>query len=169
MKFLDAILTNNSTDDHCKEFVNQGGVQALMKILCLPNLPLDFPSTASCHAVTSVAKSIVALTHEFTVMKDGLVNLRTILDNVESCHKKLKASGGSAILAELASCSNPVQALNDCKATPLIHGLSAIHSHILLFTVLSKTGMVSHQLITPQKFLLSYELNNLQHRSKFLL
>jgi hypothetical protein len=26
MKFVDAILSNNSTDDHCKEFVNQEGL-----------------------------------------------------------------------------------------------------------------------------------------------
>ncbi len=26
MKFVDAILSNNSTDDHCREFVNQKGL-----------------------------------------------------------------------------------------------------------------------------------------------
>lgn len=47
MKFIDAILSNNSTDDHCREFVNQGGLVPLLKILGLPNLPVDCPVTTS--------------------------------------------------------------------------------------------------------------------------
>ena len=39
MKFVDAILSNNSTDDHCREFVSQKGLVPLMGILGLPNLP----------------------------------------------------------------------------------------------------------------------------------
>lgn len=33
MKFVDAILSNNSTDDHCREFVAQKGLTPLMRIL----------------------------------------------------------------------------------------------------------------------------------------
>ena len=59
MKFLDAILSNNSTDDHCREFVTQQGIKPLMSVFSLPNLPLDFPNTASCQAVSAVCKSIL--------------------------------------------------------------------------------------------------------------
>jgi len=33
MKFVDAILSNNATDDHCREFVLQKGLLPLMGIL----------------------------------------------------------------------------------------------------------------------------------------
>lgn len=59
MKFVDAILSNNSTDDHCREFVNQGGLQPLLRILSLPNLPVDSPITASAQGVAAVCKSIL--------------------------------------------------------------------------------------------------------------
>ena len=48
MKFVDAILSNNATDDHCREFVTQKGLVPLMGILGLPNLPIDFPTHAAC-------------------------------------------------------------------------------------------------------------------------
>lgn len=59
MKFVDAILSNNSTDDHCREFVAQGGLQPLLRILSLPNLPVDSPITTSAQAVAAVCKSIL--------------------------------------------------------------------------------------------------------------
>lgn len=61
MKFVDAILSNNSTDDHCREFVAQGGLQPLLRILSLPNLPVDSPITASAQAVAAVCKSILVI------------------------------------------------------------------------------------------------------------
>lgn len=63
MKFVDAILSNNSTDDHCREFVAQGGLQPLLRILSLPNLPVDSPITASAQAVAAVCKSILVSFH----------------------------------------------------------------------------------------------------------
>jgi E3 ubiquitin-protein ligase HUWE1 len=62
MKFLEAILSNNSTDDHCREFVNLGGLKSLLSILSLPNLPVtsfNSPITATAQAVASVCKSIL--------------------------------------------------------------------------------------------------------------
>lgn len=59
MKFVDAILSNNSTDDHCREFVAQGGLQPLLRILSLPNLPVDNPITTSAQGVAAVCKSIL--------------------------------------------------------------------------------------------------------------
>lgn len=51
MKFVDAILSNISTDDHCREFVNQDGLGPLLKILSLPYLRVDSPITASAQLV----------------------------------------------------------------------------------------------------------------------
>lgn len=59
MKFVEAILTNNSTDDHCREFVTQKGLEPLMSILGLPNLPIDFPTSPACQTVAIVCKSIL--------------------------------------------------------------------------------------------------------------
>lgn len=59
MKFVEAILSNNSTDDHCKEFVTQNGLQPLMSILGMPNLSIDFPASQACHAVSIVCKAIL--------------------------------------------------------------------------------------------------------------
>jgi E3 ubiquitin-protein ligase HUWE1 len=56
MKFVESILSNNTTDDHCQEFVNQKGLLPLVTILGLPNLPIDF---AACQAVAGVCKSIL--------------------------------------------------------------------------------------------------------------
>ena len=57
--FLDAILSNNSTDDHMREFINQGGMKPLLNLLSLPVLPLDFPSSAACTAITGACRSIM--------------------------------------------------------------------------------------------------------------
>lgn len=57
--FLDAILSNNSTDDHMREFIQQGGMQPLLKLLSLPVLPLDFPTSPACTAITGACRSIM--------------------------------------------------------------------------------------------------------------
>lgn len=59
MRFVDAILSNNSTDDHCQEFLAQNGLVPLFKILQLPNLPLDFPLLPACYSVSTVFKTIL--------------------------------------------------------------------------------------------------------------
>lgn len=57
--FLDAILSNNSTDDHMREFIGQGGMHPLLMLLSLPVLPLDFPTSAACTAITGACRSIM--------------------------------------------------------------------------------------------------------------
>ena len=97
MKFVDAILSNNATDDHCREFVTQRGLVPLMGILGLPNLPIDFPTNAACQAVSAVSKSILNLAHEPQVLKEGLSHLNDVLMNLEPL------PGGSVLLRELVN------------------------------------------------------------------
>lgn len=59
MKFVGAILSNNSTEDHCKEFVALGGLKYIVKLLSLPNLPADYAVTPAAQAVANVCKSIL--------------------------------------------------------------------------------------------------------------
>ena len=69
MKFVEAILSNNTTDDHCREFVTQNGLYPLMGILGLPNLPIDFPTSPACQAVASVCKAILVNIYLFLTIK----------------------------------------------------------------------------------------------------
>ena len=79
MKFVEAILSKNSTDDHCKEFVKQKGLVPLLQILSLPNLPIDFPSST----VAQVCKAILHLAREQQVIDQALNSLAEALTKCE--------------------------------------------------------------------------------------
>ena len=76
-----------------REFVLQKGLEPLMGILGLPNLPIDFPTHAACQAVSAVSKSILNLAHEPQVLKSGLSCLNDVLKNLEPLHKPLDPPG----------------------------------------------------------------------------
>ncbi len=116
MKFVDAILSNNSTDDHCREFVQQKGLVPLMGILGLPNLPIDFPTHQACQSVAAVSKSILTLAHEPQVLKQGLLHLNDVLKALEPLHRPLDAPGGSVLLRELVTA--PV--ISEATANPQV-------------------------------------------------
>lgn len=140
MKFVDAILSNNSTDDHCREFVQQKGLVPLMGILGLPNLPIDFPAHAACQAVAAVSKSILNLAHEPNVLRQGLLHLNDVLKNLENLHKPVEPPGGSVLLRELVSAVNIGEATANPQATPLLHNMSAAHAYIQMFVHICRTG-----------------------------
>merc|ERR1712045_160964 len=145
MKFVDAILSNNATDDHCREFVQQKGLVPLMGILVLPNLPIDFPTQPACQAVSAVSKSILNLAHEPTVLKEGLSHLEEVLKNLEPLHNPLEPPGGSVLLRELvnATCQSQgegQQATTNPTATPLLHQMAAAHAYIQMFVTVNRTG-----------------------------
>ncbi|KAK7483667.1 hypothetical protein BaRGS_00025100, partial [Batillaria attramentaria] len=140
MKFVEAILSNNSTDDHCREFVAQKGLLPLMGILGLPNLPIDFPASPACQAVASVCKSILTLSREPQVMKQGLLHLNDVLQKLEPLHKPLGEPGGSVLLQELASASSQPDATLSPQATPLLHALAAAHAYITMFVHVCRMG-----------------------------
>ncbi|CAF0789519.1 unnamed protein product [Adineta steineri] len=81
MRFFEGVISNNTTDDHGKEFVKLGGLKSLLDILQMKNLPVDFPSSKACHCVAALCKS----TFTFLLNDDQLIeiiipNLDTILD-----------------------------------------------------------------------------------------
>ncbi|KAF8790741.1 E3 ubiquitin-protein ligase HUWE1 like protein [Argiope bruennichi] len=140
MRFVDAILSNNSTDDHCREFVRQKGLVPLMAILGLPNLPIDFPVTPTCQAVSSVCKSILNLAHEPQVLKQGLLHLNEVLQCLEQLHRPVDPPGGSVLLEELISAPNMNDATLSAQTTPLLHYMSAAHAYIIMFVHVCRTG-----------------------------
>lgn len=140
MKFVDAVLSNNSTDDHCKEFVKQGGLVPLLKILGLPNLPVDCPVTAAAQAVASVCKSILNLAHESKVLKQGLTQLGEVLQSLKPLCSNLDKPGTSILLHELANAPNLETAFTNPSATPLLHAMNAAHGYVLMFVHVCRTG-----------------------------
>ncbi|KAG8199864.1 hypothetical protein JTE90_015857 [Oedothorax gibbosus] len=140
MRFVDAILSNNSTDDHCREFVKQKGLVPLMSILGLPNLPIDFPVTPTCQAISSVCKSILNLAHEPQVLKQGLLHLNEVLHCLEQLHRPVDPPGGSVLLEELISAPNVNEATQIAQSTPLLHYMSAAHAYIIMFIHICRTG-----------------------------
>ncbi|XP_072102563.1 E3 ubiquitin-protein ligase HUWE1 isoform X5 [Mobula birostris] len=140
MKFVESILSNNTTDDHCQEFVTQKGLQPLVCILGLPNLPIDFPTSAACQAVAGVCKSILTLSHELKVLQEGLIQLDTILSSLEPLHRPIDTPGGSVLLRELANAGNVADATLSAQATPLLHSLTAAHAYIMMFVHTCRVG-----------------------------
>ncbi|KAI4823709.1 hypothetical protein KUCAC02_012283, partial [Chaenocephalus aceratus] len=140
MKFVESILSNNTTDDHCQEFVNQKGLLPLVSILGLPNLPIDFPTSAACQAVAGVCKSILTLSHEPKVLQEGLCQLDSILSSLEPLHRPIEVPGGSVLLRELANAGHVTDATLSARATPLLHALTAAHAYILMFVHTCRVG-----------------------------
>ena len=140
MKFVDAILSNNNTDDHCKEFITQNGLVPLLGTLGLKNLPIDFPISQACQSVASVCKSILSLAHESGVLQRGLHCLNEKLHALAPLHEALPPPGGSVLLRELASAPNPAEATTSPQSTPLLHTLSSVHAYIMMLVHVGKTS-----------------------------
>ncbi|XP_066927721.1 E3 ubiquitin-protein ligase HUWE1-like isoform X2 [Clytia hemisphaerica] len=136
-KFLDNILSNNGTDDHCVEFVRLDGLQPLYGLLQMPNFPLEFPLMTACQSIAQVSKSIAMLSQETKVFKEGLKQLNDLMDNLDQLYANVKTSG-SVLLNELAGTDNPLEALYDSTQTPIVHAMSAVHAYINVFVYLSR-------------------------------
>lgn len=140
VKFVDAILSHNSTDDHCREFVRQNGLEPLIKILGLPNLPLDFPSSSACQAIGTVGRSILVLCQEHQLLQQGLEHLTETLKILEPLNNSLTQSGQSLLLQEVIKCPKPFIAMNSSQQTPLLHAMAATQSYVNMFTYICRAG-----------------------------
>ncbi|XP_032242084.2 E3 ubiquitin-protein ligase HUWE1 isoform X2 [Nematostella vectensis] len=142
VKFVDAILSNNSTDDHCQEFVRHKGLLPLLSIFGLPNLPLDFPSTPSCQAVSSVCKSLLMLAHEPQVLKQGQLFLKNSLNKLQSSVYCPTENTDLSICHEVVSAAKPAQAMHSPQQTPLLHAVTAVHAYVSMFLYVSRAGQM---------------------------
>ncbi|KAM5145307.1 E3 ubiquitin-protein ligase HUWE1 isoform 14-T14 [Mantella aurantiaca] len=166
MKFVESILSNNTTDDHCQEFVSQKGLLPLVTILGLPNLPIDFPTSAACQAVAGVCKSILTLSHEPKVLQEGLFQLDSILSSLDPLHRPIESPGGSVLLRELASAGNVADATLSAQATPLLHALTAAHAYIMMFVHTCRVGQSEIRAISVNQWGSQLGLNVLNKLSQ---
>ncbi|XP_050313082.1 E3 ubiquitin-protein ligase HUWE1 isoform X3 [Anthonomus grandis grandis] len=153
MKFIDAILSNNSTDDHCREFVQKGGLKPLLQLLGLPNLPADCPVTNPAQAVATVCKSILNLAHEPFLFQEGLQQLSDVLDRLKPLTNPPEEPvvlGGSRLLMELANAPDPAAAFNNSQVTPLLHAMGAAHGYVLMFVHVCRTGQTEIRSLSLQ-------------------
>ncbi|XP_059618382.1 E3 ubiquitin-protein ligase HUWE1 [Phlebotomus argentipes] len=152
MKFIDAILSKSNSDDHCREFVNQGGLRPLLQVLALPNLPVDCPVTASAQSVAAVCKSIMSLAFEPMVLGIALEHLSEIVTRLEPLQRRLECPGGSVLLSELAHCPDPELAFATPAFTPLLHAISAAHGYIVMLVHVCRTGQNNVRTVSLQKW-----------------
>ncbi|XP_076261399.1 HECT, UBA and WWE domain containing E3 ubiquitin protein ligase 1 isoform X2 [Rhynchophorus ferrugineus] len=154
MKFIDAILSNNSTDDHCREFVQKGGLRPLLCLLGLPNLPADCPAINPAQAVATVCKSILNLAQEPFLFQEGLRQLSQVLVRLRPLCAPMEESktsmGGSRLLMELASTSDAAAAFSSAQATPLLHAMGAAHGYVLMFVHVCRTGQTDIRSLSLQ-------------------
>lgn len=145
MRFVDAILTNNSTDDHVREFLRQDGLAPLLRLMRLKNLPIDFPTTPACAGISNVCRSILGLARDPRVVQEAMKCLDEVLKELEVLHKPLSSPGGSVLLEEygqIASNTNISDPNVLSNLTPLLHSMSAAHAYVLMFSCITRSNHI---------------------------
>ncbi|CAF4114676.1 unnamed protein product, partial [Rotaria magnacalcarata] len=148
MRFVEGVISNNTTDDHGKEFVKLGGLKPLLDILQMKNLPIDFPSSQACQCVAALCKStLTLLVKDNKLIEMIITNLDAILNSLADFYSN-RTYDGSLLIEELARAASssassnlpvdPMDAINQSSLTPILHQLSIVHSHISLLISLCK-------------------------------
>ncbi|XP_067638187.1 E3 ubiquitin-protein ligase HUWE1 isoform X2 [Eurosta solidaginis] len=140
MKFIDAIFSNSSNGDHCREFVMHGGLLPLLRLLSLPNLPIDSPVSTTAQAVANVCKSILNLAHDTSVIDIALEELSKIMDNLKPLVLNFNFPGGSILLHELIGCPKLDDGFSTADYTPLLHNMSSVHGYVVLLVHLCRNA-----------------------------
>ena len=83
------------------------------------------------------------LSHEPQVLKQGLLHLNDVLNELEPIHRFLDAPGSSILVHELANAQNVSEPMLSAQATPVLHHLASAHAYITMFTHVCKVGQVS--------------------------
>jgi hypothetical protein len=150
IRFLFSILNNNATDDHFREFVQKDGLDPLLSIPSLPNMPITFPISPACQSVAVTCRGLLSVAVQpevFTQCIQRLTDILLKLNDAWSGHH----THGSVLLHELACSSNPAIALESAQMSPLLHCMVSAHSYINILSVLCKvtqsdikTLMINH-------------------------
>uniref|UniRef100_A0A1A9ZLS0 HECT-type E3 ubiquitin transferase n=1 Tax=Glossina pallidipes TaxID=7398 RepID=A0A1A9ZLS0_GLOPL len=140
MKFIEAIFSNSSNGENCREFVLYGGLKPLLQLLSLPNLPVDSPISTTALAVANVAKSILNVSHETKVIDISLQQLLEIVDQLEPLILQFDFPNGSILFRELLSCPNVNEGFSNAEFTPLLHKMSAVHGYVVMLVHLCRNA-----------------------------
>jgi len=82
------------------------------------------------------------LSYEPQVLTQALEHLNDVLQSLEPIHQFVDAPGSSVLLQELANAQTLPDSTISAHTMPLLHGLSAVHSCINVFTHICKVGQV---------------------------
>jgi E3 ubiquitin-protein ligase HUWE1 len=87
------------------------------------------------------------LAHEPRVLKEGLLQLSKVLEQLKPLRNPVKIPGSSDLLQELAAAPNLDTAFSSAAATPLLHAMGAAHGYVVMFVHVCRTGQVSSLLL----------------------
>ena len=59
VRFLDAILSQNNTDDHMQEFIKQGGLDPMIKLLAITPLAAESTYASANSAIIDTCRNIL--------------------------------------------------------------------------------------------------------------
>jgi len=76
------------------------------------------------------------------VLTQALQHLNDVLKSLEPVNQFLGAPGSSVLLQELANAQTSSDSSISAHSMPLLHGLSAVHSCVNVFTHICKVGQV---------------------------
>ena len=108
-KFLESMLSNNNTADHCKVFISEGGIPVLIQLVSLRALPIEFPSSTAASHIASVLRILLVLSKETNVLEATLKEILHWLEYFErECEKapELTTGSPSLLLRELVVINN---------------------------------------------------------------
>ena len=140
-KFLESMLSNNNTADHCKVFISEGGIPVLIQLVSLRALPIEFPSSTAASHIASVLRILLVLSKETNVLEATLKEILHWLEYFErECEKAPELTNGSPslLLRELVVINNESREAN---SMPMMLSLSNTHSFIWLFHHMCNNSM----------------------------
>lgn len=76
------------------------------------------------------------------MLTQALEHLNDVLKSLEPVNQFLDAPGSSVLLQELANAQTLPDSTISAHSMPLLHGLSAVHSCVNVFTHICKVGQV---------------------------
>ncbi|XP_055907075.1 E3 ubiquitin-protein ligase HUWE1 [Eupeodes corollae] len=152
MKFLDAIISNGTNGEHCREFVSLGGLQPLLSILSLPNLPVDSPVTTTAQAVATVCKSVLNLAHETKVIEVAIEQLSQVVEKLNPLVVHMNSPEKSILLKELTNCPRMEAGFSNADYTPLLHAMSAVHGYVVMLVHICRSSQNDVRMLLLRKW-----------------
>jgi len=58
-KLLETVITQNASPDDATAFVAAGGIDRIVKLMALPNMPVEFAQSSICRTIANILRFIV--------------------------------------------------------------------------------------------------------------